>query len=251
MERKGKCRYCDEGYGFAYDRNRPDYHLIPPEAGTKQRAVLRLCANRARLYELVIAPAKALAARLDIGANAEPTALFDDRGGCINVWATPDDNPGGPWTEFKMLAGAHCKPSEFVGTISWNLDDRNVTRIVFDTDAYALADHFPGRFSQDPRRSWMLYRVEIEVVNEEEHKTEWKEIGRDLPYRLAQVQRRANRPFITRIVPMEPIHSIKDRAADLRWLRSKARWLFKQASVDLARRGIPIVLEKSVKKEGV
>lgn len=99
-------------------------------------------------FQLLIKPALDLAHIMDIGNNPEMAALYDARSGCINVWCTPEDNPGGPWENVKMSAGAHCKPSEFVGTITWVWDDaaNNIIALEIDSSAYHLADEMPKKF---------------------------------------------------------------------------------------------------------
>jgi hypothetical protein len=104
-------------------------------------------------YRFLIEPAMLLAEQLDIGQNPDPEALYDARGGCINVWCTPEDNPGGDWNKIKLTAGAHCKPSEFVGTISWEWDEKveNVIALTIDTVAYELKHQLPDKYTDSKR----------------------------------------------------------------------------------------------------
>ena len=151
-------------------------------------------------YRTYIRPALEWANALDIGSNPDPIALYDGRSGCINVWCTPEDNPGGDWTKYQMYSGAHCKPSDFVGTISWTWsDDRNdddemqIIGLEIDTVAYELSREFPKKYTDSSSRPNQLHK-----------------------------------------------ESIYNRPQDLQWVKAKAVLLFKLAGINDIESHLPI-----------
>lgn len=78
----------------------------------------------------------------DIATNPDPKALFEAGSAGFQLWCTPDDNPGGVWTEVadKMIAGAFSKPCAYVGGCHWEWEGEEVVGLNLGTDAYFLRD---------------------------------------------------------------------------------------------------------------
>jgi hypothetical protein len=181
------CLYCQAGLPWDYQGGRPACHIL---AKGKHAP----CPDRIRKYEFAIQPALDFAHKMDIGINPDPAALYDGRGGCVNFWCIPTDNPGGPWTEYKMFAGAHCKASEFVGTVTWELDDdRNVVRLLIDSSAYALRDHFPDRFTELKRCRQLAPRAgrKVELIYNRRPDLAWVRLKTRILFRSAGVNLKA------------------------------------------------------------
>lgn len=81
--------------------------------------------------------------RFDIATNPHPAALFEAGPGGLQIWRTPEDNPGGLWKRVGMVAGAFAKPCAFVGGVLWQCSQRKESSAVclaLTTIAYALGD---------------------------------------------------------------------------------------------------------------
>jgi hypothetical protein len=78
-----------------------------------------------------------------IASNPAPVALFEAGSAGFQIWCTPDDHPGGLWSQVKMIAGAFSKPCEFVADVGWEWskeENPNIIGIELTTIAYALHD---------------------------------------------------------------------------------------------------------------
>ena len=51
----------------------------------------------------------------NIVTNPHPAALYEGSAGGLQIWCTPEDNPGGVWKEITMVKGDFAKPCAFVG----------------------------------------------------------------------------------------------------------------------------------------
>ncbi|MFA5873638.1 MAG: hypothetical protein WC832_06705 [Anaerolineales bacterium] len=181
------CIYCQAGVPWDYKHGRPAHHINTTNE-------LAPCADRIKKYDFVIRPALEFAHKMDIGINPDPAALYDGRGGCINFWCTPADNPGGRWTEYQMLAGAHCKAGDFVGTVTWELDDdRNVVKLLIDSSAYALRDNFPEAFTELKRYQQLARRAgrKVELIYNRRPDLAWVRLKTRLLFRSAGVNLQA------------------------------------------------------------
>ena len=83
------------------------------------------------------------ARRLDIASHSAPNAVFDVLLAGFNIWCTPEDHPQG-WDGLEMIAAAFSKPCEYVGTATWGWEDKEITHVELETDAYALSDRDKG-----------------------------------------------------------------------------------------------------------
>ena len=87
------------------------------------------------------------ARRLDVGTNSAPEALFEAGSAGFQIWCSPQDNPGDPWSEMQMFPGSFPKAVEYVASVHWKWNDETIVGLELSTCAYALADRFPNRFS--------------------------------------------------------------------------------------------------------
>ena len=91
-----------------------------------------------------LAPVIAQARKLDIATNPDPTAIYEAGSAGLRVWCTPENNPGGLWTQVRMHKGAFSKPCAYVASIHWQWGEgKNEQRIIglsLSTSAYALSD---------------------------------------------------------------------------------------------------------------
>lgn len=90
-------------------------------------------------------PVLNLARKLDIASNPDLNALFEAGSSGFQVWCTPWDHPAG-WHGIAMHAGAFSKPCEFVGSVTWQWEEEQITAIHIETTAYALADQKPDEY---------------------------------------------------------------------------------------------------------
>ena len=49
------------------------------------------------------------AEHFSIGTNPHPAALYESSPGGLQIWCTPEDNPGGVWQEITMVKGGFCQ----------------------------------------------------------------------------------------------------------------------------------------------
>lgn len=88
---------------------------------------------------------------LDIAHNPAPEALFDPLSQGFNVWCSPEDNPGGDWNRVTQhsIAAAFSKPCEYVACVfaEWDEDVKHIAHFSLSTDAYALVDHLPAKYT--------------------------------------------------------------------------------------------------------
>ncbi len=87
------------------------------------------------------------ARRLDVGYNPAPEALYEAGSAGFQIWCSPQDNPGGPWSEIQMFPGSFPKAVEYVATVHWKWNDETIVGLELSTCAFALADRFPNHFS--------------------------------------------------------------------------------------------------------
>jgi len=88
-----------------------------------------------------MAPLLEAARQFDIATNPAPAALFEAGSAGFQIWCTPEDHPGGLWSQVKMIAGAFSKPCELVASVHWIWTEEGnpeITGIGLSTDAYAL-----------------------------------------------------------------------------------------------------------------
>ena len=64
----------------------------------------------------------------NIVTNPHPAALYEGSPGGLQVWCTPEDNPGGLWKKITMVKGAFAKPCAFVGGCSGNVRRGKIPR---------------------------------------------------------------------------------------------------------------------------
>ena len=98
--------------------------------------------HRYALGQQSMAPLLEAAREFDITTNPHPAALFEAGPGGVQIWCTPADNPGFPWNQVEMAAGAFAKPCAFVGSTRWQCSREKhpmVVNIVLTTIAYTLA----------------------------------------------------------------------------------------------------------------
>ena len=79
----------------------------------------------------------------NIVTNPHPAALYEGSPGGLQIWCTPEDNPGGVWKEITMVKGDFAKPCAFVGGVLWQCSqgkDATVIHLVLTTIAYALCE---------------------------------------------------------------------------------------------------------------
>ena len=95
-------------------------------------------------------PVLDLARKLDVGHNPSPEALYEAGSAGFQIWCSPDDNPGGKWSEIQMFPGAFPKPAEYLASVHWQWEDETIVGLELSTCAYALADRFPAEFSESP-----------------------------------------------------------------------------------------------------
>lgn len=99
--------------------------------------------HRYALGQKSMEPLLQAACTFDIGTNPHPAALFEVGPGGMQIWCTPEDNPGGAWRRVNMVPGAFAKPCAFVGGVLWQCsqeDEPSVVNLVLTTIAYALCD---------------------------------------------------------------------------------------------------------------
>ena len=88
--------------------------------------------------------------KLDVGNNPASEALYEAGSAGFQIWCSPQDNPGGKWSEVQMFPGAFQKPAEYVAAVHWKWNDEAIVGLELSTCAYALADRFPTEFSESP-----------------------------------------------------------------------------------------------------
>ncbi|OGG45724.1 MAG: hypothetical protein A3F84_18420 [Candidatus Handelsmanbacteria bacterium RIFCSPLOWO2_12_FULL_64_10] len=90
-----------------------------------------------------MAPLLEAARQFDIASNPAPAALFEAGSGGLQIWCTPEDNPGELWSKVEMIAGAFSRPCEYVASAHWKWAEEGepaIIGIALSTDAYALRD---------------------------------------------------------------------------------------------------------------
>ena len=83
------------------------------------------------------------AGHFNIATNPHPAALYEGSPGGLQIWCTPEDNPGGLWKEITMVKGAFAKPCAFVGGVLWQCSqgkESTVLHLILTTIAYALCE---------------------------------------------------------------------------------------------------------------
>ncbi|NKB72484.1 MAG: hypothetical protein GKR89_35860 [Candidatus Latescibacteria bacterium] len=88
-----------------------------------------------------MAPLPEAAREFDIANNPHPAALFEAGSAGLQIWCTPTNNPGSPWDQVEMHAGAFAKPCEYVASVHWQWsegDRPTVIGLVLSTDGYEL-----------------------------------------------------------------------------------------------------------------
>ena len=99
--------------------------------------------HRYALGQKSMEPLLEAACAYDIATNPGPSALFEAGPGGMQIWCTPEDNPGGAWRQVHMVPGAFSKPCAFVGGVRWQCSQEQtptVVNLVLSTVAYALCD---------------------------------------------------------------------------------------------------------------
>ena len=114
-----------------------------------------------------MSPLLEAAQQFDIATNKAPAALFEAGSAGFQIWCTPEDHPGGLWSQVKMIAGAFSKPCEYVASAHWlwsEGDDPTITGIALNTDAYALQEAKLLKRSEIHNRSeditWAKQKIE-------------------------------------------------------------------------------------------
>lgn len=92
-------------------------------------------------------PVIEMARTLDIATNPAISALYEAGSAGFQIWCSANDNPGGDWKKVRMTPGAFKKPAEYLASVNWKWEDETIVGLELSTCAYALADHFPNRFS--------------------------------------------------------------------------------------------------------
>ena len=89
-----------------------------------------------------MAPLLEAARAFDIATNPAPAALFEMGSAGFQIWCTPEDNPGGLWTQAKMIAGGFTKSCAFLASVGWIWDEDRpaIVGIALTTVGYALLD---------------------------------------------------------------------------------------------------------------
>lgn len=124
------------------------------------------------------------ARELDI-SKPDPQAIYDAGSGGFQIWCTPQNNPGGEWTEIRMTAGAFAKPAEFVASVLWKWEGKQVSGLVLTTSAYTLRDRFPNHFV-DPADD-MFYASSKESIHNRAPDLTWAGQQIEHPFALAAV----------------------------------------------------------------
>ena len=88
-----------------------------------------------------------------------------------------------------MIAGDFSKPCEYVGSVFWKWEEDRIVGLQIETSAYALADQMPDKYSNPPI------------------------IPKGIKHR-SMVKERT---------------TFRNREQDIKWLKKKIAWLFKQA----------------------
>jgi hypothetical protein len=124
------------------------------------------------------------ARRLDVGYNPTPEALFEAGSAGFQIWCSPKDNPGGPWSEIQMFPGSFPKAVEYVASVHWKWNDETIVGLELSTCAYALADRFPGRFSD----SLIAGRIGMQSVRNRADDIAWAKAKIQALFDLARVR---------------------------------------------------------------
>ena len=119
-----------------------------------------------------LAPVLAKARQLDIATNPMPEALFEALTAGFNLWCTPENHPQG-WDGIPLIAGAFAKSCGFVGTATWEWEDKYIVAISLGTDAYDLADHRPETFARKTGKDWIGIHNRPEDLQWAEEKVHW------------------------------------------------------------------------------
>jgi hypothetical protein len=91
-----------------------------------------------------------LAGRMDV-ADKNPDHLYNVGSANIDVWCTPENNPGGEWNDFadQITCGAYDKPAEYVGGASWDWSGDSIDVLQISTTPYFLGDHDNSKAIRD------------------------------------------------------------------------------------------------------
>jgi hypothetical protein len=99
--------------------------------------------HRYALGQRSMAPLVEAASNFNIATNPHPAALYEASPGGLQLWCTPDDNPGDLWNSVHMVKGVFAKPCAFVGGMLWQCSrggDPVVLHLLLTTIAYALCE---------------------------------------------------------------------------------------------------------------
>ena len=103
-----------------------------------------------------------LAGKMDV-ADKDPDHIFNTGSAVIDVWCTPQNNPGAEWNDLadKITCGAYDKPAEYVGGVSWTWSNE-IEVLQISSTPYFLGDNLPNHVRDIANRP-----VEIEWIRKQ------------------------------------------------------------------------------------